>query len=71
MSTSKLIPISEQHWEELGDIKGAGESWDDVVGDLIEQYKKARRRLGCSMRSAKHGRTPSATLPKSVKHISN
>jgi predicted CopG family antitoxin len=42
MSSSKRIPISEQHWEELGDIKGAGQSWDDVVGDLIEQYKKAR-----------------------------
>lgn len=42
MSTSKRIPISEQHWEELGDIKGAGQSWDDVVGELIEQYKKSR-----------------------------
>lgn len=42
MGTSKRIPISEQHWEELGDMKRAGQSLDDVIGDLIEHHKKAR-----------------------------
>ena len=42
MSTSKRIPVSEEHWEELGDLKGAGQSWDDVIGDLVEHYKRAR-----------------------------
>lgn len=42
MSTSKRIPVSEKHWEELGELKGAGQSWDDVIGDLVEHYKKAR-----------------------------
>lgn len=42
MSASKRIPVSEEHWEELGDLKGAGQSWDDVIGDLVEHYKRAR-----------------------------
>ena len=42
MSTNKRIPVSEEHWEELGDLKGAGQSWDDVIGDLVEHYKRAR-----------------------------
>jgi len=42
MSANKRIPVSEEHWEELGDLKGAGQSWDDVIGDLVEHYKRAR-----------------------------
>ena len=42
MSASKRIPVSEEHWEELGELKGAGQSWDDVIGDLVNHYKKAR-----------------------------
>lgn len=42
MSTSKRIPVSKEHWKELGDLKEAGQSWDDVIGELVDHYKKAR-----------------------------
>jgi predicted CopG family antitoxin len=42
VSTSKRIPVSEERWQELGDMKGAGQSWDDVVGELVDHYKKAQ-----------------------------
>lgn len=32
----KRVPIREDTFEQLGQFKGAGETWDDVIQDLIE-----------------------------------
>lgn len=43
---SKRIPVREGTFEDLGELKGAGETWDDVIQDLMETYwRENRRRL--------------------------
>ncbi len=42
MSAVKRIPVSEPVWKELGAMKGAGQTYDDLLEDLIERAKKAR-----------------------------
>ncbi|MEN6341154.1 MAG: hypothetical protein ABFC89_01205 [Methanospirillum sp.] len=42
MPAVKRIPVSEPVWKELGAMKGAGQTYDDLLGDLIERAKKAR-----------------------------
>jgi len=41
---TKRIPLREGTFEELGELKGAGETWDDVVKDLIEAKQMENRR---------------------------
>jgi predicted CopG family antitoxin len=40
----KRIPVREETFEELGELKGAGETWDDVMQDLIEARQIQNRR---------------------------
>jgi len=43
---SKRIPVRENTFEELGEIKGAGETWDDVIQELLEtRWRENRRAL--------------------------
>lgn len=42
----KRIPIREDTFEALGNFKGAGETWDDVIKEMIElRQRENRRRL--------------------------
>ena len=40
----KRIPVREETFEELGELKGAGETWDEVMQDLIEARQIQNRR---------------------------
>jgi predicted CopG family antitoxin len=40
MVVDKRIPVSEQRWEELGKMKRAGQTYDELLEELI---KKANR----------------------------
>ena len=40
----KRIPVREQTFEKLGEFKGAGETWDDVMQELIEAHQQQNRR---------------------------
>jgi len=40
---TKRIPVREGTFDELGELKGAGETWDDVIQDLIEARQLANR----------------------------
>lgn len=40
----KRVPIREDTFEQLGEFKGSGETWDDVMRDLIEARQKQNRR---------------------------
>lgn len=44
MSAEKTIRVSEGHRNELHELKGVGESYDDVIGDLLETYREQNRR---------------------------
>jgi predicted CopG family antitoxin len=41
-NATKRIPVTEESWKELGKIKDAGQTWDDVITELVEEHKKAR-----------------------------
>ena len=41
---SKRIPVRENTFEELGELKGAGETWDDVIQELLETHWRENRR---------------------------
>ena len=38
----KRIPVTEKTWKELGDLKQAGETYDRLIRELIEDCKKKR-----------------------------
>ncbi|MFW6045470.1 MAG: hypothetical protein ACOC8O_01285 [Natronomonas sp.] len=40
----KRLPIHEGTFERLGAFKGAGDTWDDVINDLIEARQMENRR---------------------------
>jgi predicted CopG family antitoxin len=42
MAAVKRIPVSEPIWKKLGEMKGAGQTYDDLLLDMIERVKKAR-----------------------------
>ncbi len=42
MSLSKRIPVTENVWKELSDLKSAGQTYDELLTDLIELKKKRR-----------------------------
>jgi predicted CopG family antitoxin len=41
MNAAKRIPVTEKVWEELSALKRAGQTYDELLGDLIEEHKKA------------------------------
>lgn len=38
----KRIPVTEERWEELHDLKGPGQTYDELLAELVEDRKKAR-----------------------------
>lgn len=40
----KRIPVREDTFEALGEFKGAGETWDDVLQDLIAARRQENLR---------------------------
>lgn len=44
--SEKRIPVSEETFKKLGEFKGAGETWNEVIQGLIElRQRENRRRL--------------------------
>lgn len=43
MAADKRIRISEAHQEELHELKDVGQSYDDVIGELLEAYHERNR----------------------------
>lgn len=38
----KRIPVTEERWEELHELKGPGRTYDELLAELVEEHKKAR-----------------------------
>ena len=51
---TKRIPVSEGRWKELGKIKEAGQTYDELLGELVQAYN--RRELASFAKSAKAGK---------------
>ncbi len=42
MTTNKRIPVSESVWKRLSELKKPGQTFDQLLDDLIEREKKYR-----------------------------
>lgn len=49
----KRIPVSEDRWKELGRLKEAGQTYDELIGELVQAHN--RRELASFAKSAKAG----------------
>ncbi|MCX2819752.1 hypothetical protein EGH25_10370 [Haladaptatus sp. F3-133] len=43
MSAEKTIRISEENREELHELKEVGDSYDDVIAELLDEHRKRNR----------------------------
>ena len=41
-SLTKKIPVSEPVWKELAEMRSAGQTYDELLEDMIEERKKRR-----------------------------
>ena len=44
MSAEKTIRISEENRDELHELKEVGDSYDDVITELLDEYRKRNRK---------------------------
>ncbi|MGV8162442.1 MAG: hypothetical protein ACP5N2_03880 [Candidatus Nanoarchaeia archaeon] len=50
---TKRIPVSEDIWKELGKMKEAGQTYDELLGELLQAHN--RRELAAFTLLAKKG----------------
>ncbi len=41
-NATKRIPVTEERWKELNELKGAGETYDDLLEELIQEHQRRR-----------------------------
>jgi predicted CopG family antitoxin len=39
-NASKRIPVTEERWKELNELKGAGETYDELLAELIREHQR-------------------------------
>jgi predicted CopG family antitoxin len=39
---SKRIPVTKERWEELNDLKGAGQTYDDLLKELVQERNRSQ-----------------------------
>jgi predicted CopG family antitoxin len=39
-NATKRIPVTEERWKELNELKQAGETYDDLLGELIQEHQR-------------------------------
>lgn len=37
---NKRIPVTEDRWSELNDLKEAGQTYDDLLEELIQEHRR-------------------------------
>lgn len=41
-TADKRIPVTERRWRELSDLKAPGQTYDELIEELVEEHKKLR-----------------------------
>lgn len=41
-NATKRIPVTEERWKELNELKEAGETYDDLLAELIQEHQRRR-----------------------------
>jgi predicted CopG family antitoxin len=39
-TANKRIPVTEERWKELNELKGAGETYDELLAELIREHQR-------------------------------
>lgn len=39
-NANKRIPVTEERWKELNELKDAGETYDDLLAGLIQEHQR-------------------------------
>lgn len=39
---TKRIPVSKERWKELGKMKGAGQTYDELLKQIIQAYNRLK-----------------------------
>lgn len=60
MAATKRIPVSEEIWKELGKEKEPGQTWDELLEELILELEK--KKLAEKSRKAKEGELDAVAL---------
>lgn len=42
MSADKRIPVTKERWQELSDLKRAGQTYDELLEELIREHERHR-----------------------------
>lgn len=42
MSADKRIPVTEDTWKELHDLKDAGQTYDELLTELLQEHRERR-----------------------------
>jgi predicted CopG family antitoxin len=50
-NAEKRIPVTEERWKELNELKSAGKTYDDLLGELIQAHN--RRQLADKVREVR------------------
>lgn len=58
-NATKRIPVTEERWNELAELKKAGETYDELLAELIEEHK--RRQLADRAREVREADTEELT----------
>lgn len=40
--TTELIPVTEERWNELRELKAEGQSYDELLGLLVQEHRRRR-----------------------------
>ncbi|RLM88173.1 hypothetical protein D3D02_13260 [Halobellus sp. Atlit-38R] len=41
-TANKRIPVTEERWKELNELKSAGETYDELLESLIQEHNRRR-----------------------------
>jgi len=58
-NANKRIPVTEERWKELNELKPAGKTYDDVLEELIQEHH--RRQLANKVREVREVDTEELT----------
>jgi len=58
-NANKRIPVTEERWKELNELKSAGKTYDDVLEELIQEHH--RRQLANKVREVREADTEELT----------
>ena len=56
----RRIPVSDARWKQLGKLKQAGQTYDELIADMVVAYNKSQ--LATAAKQAKKGKGNWTTL---------